>query len=146
MTKRSAVFFACNEGYYSTGGALSCTRCSPGTFTPTMASTSCSLCPAGFSSDLYNQARSCYPCEEGAYALAGMACTPCPAGTFTDVRNSSFCSVVPKGNFFLLYFWEEIISLSAYPFFARLCLRRHRLRFIFKLSVCSCKLSWRRYL
>lgn len=68
--------YDCPAGYYSIGGAASCTPCPPGHYTDTPASSSCQSCPAGEFTGAYGST-SCSVCGAGTYPNAASAATDC---------------------------------------------------------------------
>ncbi len=88
-------------GFYAPLGATQCFECPPGSWSE-VASSICSLCPAGTASSVSGakSVSECVGCPAGYYAQAGSsACTPCQAGTFSVIVNAtnSSCSACGFG-------------------------------------------------
>mmetsp|Transcript_2648 Transcript_2648/g.10093 ORF Transcript_2648/g.10093 Transcript_2648/m.10093 type:complete len:2307 (+) Transcript_2648:267-7187(+) len=97
---------SCPEGTYTTDG-MSCTECSPGTFSTVKGASvshTCTLCPAGSWSSVSgaNSSLACEPCEIGTYspvlgATSPSTCQNCPPDTFSLLGASS-CVACPIGS------------------------------------------------
>ncbi|GIQ82589.1 hypothetical protein KIPB_003753, partial [Kipferlia bialata] len=59
-----------------------CIPCSPGYISTSEASTECTVCPDGQTSNYVRDA--CVDCRAGAYSTGGAACSSCAAGTYSD--------------------------------------------------------------
>jgi hypothetical protein len=110
----------CNPGYYCTGAAYNATQhvspagtfsqlgfslpqpCSPGTYQPQEASTSCVGCEAGKYCPLSGMTAP-YLCPSGGYCLAQSAIvSSCPSGTYQPyfgANNSQACIPCPAGSY-----------------------------------------------
>jgi len=65
-------------------------QCSPGTFSTSSNSLSCTTCPAGHSSNM--SSTGCFPCPIDYYnPTRGGVCTPCNPGSSADVEGSTTC-------------------------------------------------------
>ena len=105
---------ACSSGYYSTGGAESCTQaqagyyvnadasgqtqCPTGTYNELPGQTACTNCPAGTYNDLTGQDSAkdaCQSCASGYYSVAGSeSCTQAQAGYYVnnDASGQTACA------------------------------------------------------
>ena len=71
----------CGYGESASGGASSCSQCSPGYYAPNTANTQC------------------YQCNIGQYAsgIGSRFCDTCPAGKYSPILGSTGCSSCPIG-------------------------------------------------
>ena len=81
----------CKVGYFNDMWSQnSCRQCEPGLYANKTGSTSCSICPAGYSSGL--GAHTCQPCARGTFSgERSGSCLQCPPGTFAQHEGSSAC-------------------------------------------------------
>lgn len=89
----------CSPGSYSqSGGAISCTWASPGTFVAYEGSTGASLCEPGTYRGTTG-AMTCLRTDEWYYVswYGASFQTPCEANTYTDVQQSTSCLPCPTG-------------------------------------------------
>ena len=72
-----------------------CQLCENGTFSSHWASSTCSLCPSGYSCSASGEFEAC---PAGTYSpLGDYLCTSCPSGWFSDSSGSSECQECPEG-------------------------------------------------
>ena len=94
---------SCANGFYATGGAVTCTECPAGSRCPdkSLAPSQCTL-----GSYASTASMTCTSCEAGYYcANAGMSApVACPAGSYQTATGQSSCSTCLAG--------ESIVSLS----------------------------------
>lgn len=88
----------CPAGTHIDG--ISCTNCTPGSFSDTLDATSCSLCPAGSAQPSSGQT-SCIPCATGSSrsSQGAATCSPCTAGSFADHVGALTCESCAPGTF-----------------------------------------------
>ena len=85
----------------ATFGQNNCTNCAAGTYTDSIGSLTCKLCPSG-TSNLNKASQNetdCLPCSPGYYSLAGAtSCLLCPLGTYSNTAGTqNACEVCPSG-------------------------------------------------
>ena len=110
------VYYSCSPGYYSSGGAQSCTPCEQGSVSVSPGASFCTPCSAGYSSA--EGSAECVMCGVGYYSQAGGQCQPCPPGSIGVDVGSTVCQLVSAG-YYNPYFAESSerlhCFLSNYP-------------------------------
>ena len=82
-----------------------CLACPAGTYSETAGATSCTKCPAGYTSIIGSTSKSdCTPCPAGTYSEGGTKCLPCPDYHWSN-EGSGQCGRVQIG-FNFLQLWN----------------------------------------
>ena len=87
----------CEPGYaVNSTGAVACTACAPGTYTPLYMSHYCEPCPSGTYVEVAG-AKACTPCAANTYSTGGAAvCTPCAVNSISAAGAAAHCAHVTR--------------------------------------------------